>query len=353
MATVNNMAKRILAVAALLSVLAFPVLVGLLWPPPIDAALSPIITARRIVWGASLPATCSPSTGDMFFKTASGIGPYFCSATNTWSALTSGASGTVPFSSVTAGTNTTALVIGTAGSLDVSGTGSINATKINGTAFAGTNGNVVSFGASNIPADSGIATSTVVKGAAALDTAGYVAFITSAGTLTIDKTSNGQFFWDNSAHCLAIGQASCTAELQVFGTAGNQMWMISSTALGSSSGASASWFTNNLPNAADQRLGAFTFGYLSGGTTARNAVAIEGFSNQAWTDGTVQGSYVTVAVTANGAASRTTVLKIDNSTTTNDVRLLVYDATAAALVRVSRGASDSGGSGFRLLRIPN
>jgi hypothetical protein len=41
------------------------------------------------------------------------------------------------------------------------------------------------------------------------------------------------------------------------------------------------------------------------------------------------------------------------STTADDTYLLVYDYTAASMKRVSRGASDSGGAGFRLLRIPN
>lgn len=35
------------------------------------------------------------------------------------------------------------------------------------------------------------------------------------------------------------------------------------------------------------------------------------------------------------------------------VWLLVYDQTAGALVQVTRGDADSGGSGFRALRIPN
>jgi len=46
-------------------------------------------------------------------------------------------------------------------------------------------------------------------------------------------------------------------------------------------------------------------------------------------------------------------LAVDGSTTGDDTRLLLYDVTAAALVRVTRGAIDSGGVGFRLLRVPN
>jgi hypothetical protein len=43
----------------------------------------------------------------------------------------------------------------------------------------------------------------------------------------------------------------------------------------------------------------------------------------------------------------------DASTTANDTRLLVYDVTAGALRRVTIGAADSGGAGYRALRIPN
>lgn len=45
--------------------------------------------------------------------------------------------------------------------------------------------------------------------------------------------------------------------------------------------------------------------------------------------------------------------QFDASATANDTRLLLWDVTANTLVRVSRGAVDSGGAGFRVLRIPN
>lgn len=36
-----------------------------------------------------------------------------------------------------------------------------------------------------------------------------------------------------------------------------------------------------------------------------------------------------------------------------ETNILLFDVTAAQVVRVSRGAADSGGAGFRALRIPN
>lgn len=43
----------------------------------------------------------------------------------------------------------------------------------------------------------------------------------------------------------------------------------------------------------------------------------------------------------------------DDNATAQETRMKLWDVTAAEMVRVSRGASDSGGTGFRLLRIPN
>ena len=50
-------------------------------------------TARRIIYAASLPSTCNPNTGDVYFKTTATVGPYYCSATNTWSSMAVGSGG--------------------------------------------------------------------------------------------------------------------------------------------------------------------------------------------------------------------------------------------------------------------
>lgn len=44
-------------------------------------------TARHIRYGSALPATCSPSTGDVFWLTVPTIGQYMCLTTNTWTAV--------------------------------------------------------------------------------------------------------------------------------------------------------------------------------------------------------------------------------------------------------------------------
>lgn len=45
--------------------------------------------------------------------------------------------------------------------------------------------------------------------------------------------------------------------------------------------------------------------------------------------------------------------RFDQSAVADDTRFLVYDVTAGTVVRVTRGAANSGGAGFRLLRVPN
>jgi len=62
-------------------------------------------------------------------------------------------------------------------------------------------------------------------------------------------------------------------------------------------------------------------------------------------------SIYTGSPAANAALNE--VFRADDSSTANDMRLMLWDVTAGTLVRVSRGASDSGGAGFRVLRIPN
>jgi hypothetical protein len=56
----------------------------------------------------------------------------------------------------------------------------------------------------------------------------------------------------------------------------------------------------------------------------------------------------TVSMSANGVES----LRASGGGA-GETNILLYDVTAAALRRVSIGANDSGGAGFRVLRIPN
>ncbi len=51
--------------------------------------------------------------------------------------------------------------------------------------------------------------------------------------------------------------------------------------------------------------------------------------------------------------SNTYVAAFDNSTTARDTRFLIYDVDNGQVERVSVGVADSGGAGFKVLRIPN
>lgn len=55
----------------------------------------------------------------------------------------------------------------------------------------------------------------------------------------------------------------------------------------------------------------------------------------------------------NDLANANNVFRVDASAVADDMRLLLWDVTAAALKRVSRNAVDTAGAGFRSLRIPN
>lgn len=72
-------------------------------------------TAFRIRFGAALPATCNPATGDVFFKTAATIGAYECLTANAWTAMGGAGGAAFPLTPVTAGTTCAAPQYGNTG----------------------------------------------------------------------------------------------------------------------------------------------------------------------------------------------------------------------------------------------
>src|SRR5207253_2955801 len=61
-----------------------------------SASAQPSLTASHIRFGTTLPSTCNPSTGDVFFKTTATIGQYQCLTTNTWTAVPTTSGGATP-----------------------------------------------------------------------------------------------------------------------------------------------------------------------------------------------------------------------------------------------------------------
>jgi hypothetical protein len=58
-----------------------------------------------------------------------------------------------------------------------------------------------------------------------------------------------------------------------------------------------------------------------------------------------------ISLSTGGSGNK--VLRVDTDGTAGNMRLEIYDNSAGGLARVSRGSVDSGGSGYRLLRVPN
>lgn len=73
-------------------------------------------TARHITYGTSTPATCNVTSGDVFFKTSATVTVYYCSASNTWTAMGGGGG---------SGTVTSIGLAGTANQITVTGTSPI------------------------------------------------------------------------------------------------------------------------------------------------------------------------------------------------------------------------------------
>ena len=65
------------------------------------------------------------------------------------------------------------------------------------------------------------------------------------------------------------------------------------------------------------------------------------------------GDLSTTGATTNYACDFTNVMRADYSSAAGDTRLLLWDVSAGTLKRVSIGAADSGGAGFKVLRVPN
>lgn len=73
-----------------------------------------------------------------------------------------------------------------------------------------------------------------------------------------------------------------------------------------------------------------------------------------WTDTTHASRTAVLAIQiVSNAAALSTVAEFDVPVTAGDTALSIYDLDNATLERVSIGAADSGGTGFKVLRIPN
>lgn len=174
----------------------------------------------------------------------------------------------------------------------------------------------------------------------------------------IDVTSNAgasQFIWgqnlngggwttrmnltDTGFLGLGLGATTPLTTIHAQVTSGFAGFFANSAALSATSGGGVAAFTTLIPTAADQRLSAYIGGYHNG-TNLRQAASMEAFSNQAWTDGTAQGTYLVFKTTPNGSATKAEVLRLaangdstftgSNLTLTgSDTRLYVNDTSGS------------------------
>lgn len=131
--------------------------------------------------------------------------------------------------------------------------------------------------------------------------------------------------------------------------------------------------TAALPSIAllnDQDTGLYSvsgdvIGLSTGGGNAGQVGVFGGVTQFQGRDGTVAapywsfvndpdtGFYRIGANQVGGGAGGAVSISFDASATAGNTRLLVYDVDNATLERVTVGASDSGGAGYKVLRIPN
>ncbi len=160
-------------------------------------------------------------------------------------------------------------------------------------------------------------------------------------------TTNGNDISNSNSGNVGVKTTTPEFPLQVNNSSPNVFGVVYTGTMSGTSGSGIQALTSTTSAAADQRLGFFTFGTRSSGTSY-NAVAIEGFSSQAWTLGSAQGGYLTFATTANGTATRTERMRISQNGnvgigTTTPNGLLTLRTTAGDVIQSFTNAGGSGG----------
>lgn len=168
----------------------------------------------------------------------------------------------------------------------------------------------------------------------------------------IDIEAGQTFGWGIGGPNPAIGRSAAGVVAITNGTAGQ--W--GSLLVGTRDGGTTT-VTNGLTvghqstGTPDVGLGSAILFNINSSTTAdQNAAQVAA----AWSVAThaSRSSYLSLRVVEN-AGSLAEVGKFDKSSTSNDTGFWLWDANSGTVKRVVVGATDSGGSGFRLLRIVN
>lgn len=100
------------------------------------------------------------------------------------------------------------------------------------------------------------------------------------------------------------------------------------------------------------RIGQFIFVGDDGSSTNSAGPVIRAVTSENW-GGSAKGSYIKFEIIIDGDTAETEGARVEGSATAADTFLMLYDVDNATLERVTVGAADSGGTGFKVLRIPN
>ena len=134
----------------------------------------------------------------------------------------------------------------------------------------------------------------------------------SAGYLTAQPWSAGSgAIYYNSGN-VGIGTSAPSAALHVEGP-NNMLCLVSTSTLAAGSGGSFVAYAKNLPTAAGQRLGSFSFGSRNAAEETRFGGSINYFAEGAWTAGTSHPTYLTIKLGPSGSGTPAEVLRITSA----------------------------------------
>lgn len=117
----------------------------------------------------------------------------------------------------------------------------------------------------------------------------------------------------------------------------------------------------DVPRHTDEAIGLHVFATNGAAATFSYGVKIDSLAGATnfgiWVDNPAWNNYfagkVGIGVNPTALLEVNNAIVADASVTAEDTRFLLYDVTAATFKRVKRGAADSGGTGYRILRIDN
>src|SRR3990167_9137858 len=181
----------------------------------------------------------------------------------------------------------------------------------------------------------------------------FMVFDATAVSGRVEVSATGA--WDFEGNAVAMGALTASGLISA-----NAGLTVASGQTLTLTGATITGFTGNITGncsgsaatvtgaaqSAITSLGTLTS--LTTGAITLTAAAIENQQPTILVSGGIAGSYVKVVDVGN-----TEVARFDDSAVAGNTRLMLYDVDNATLERVTVGAAESGGAGYKLLRIPN